>query len=215
MNTARWRAATPEPVTMGLVTLIVAWYTFQLGFTSAPPPWIRYWFTMAEPVPASPGWVTSVLSHADVRHLTWNVVTIAVFGQWVERSLGRWRFVGFVLVTGYGANVAQVLFSPGATVAGASGVAFAAMTYVPIVAIGTGQFPRPDTSFSQLTAGQATQAAIVSILLGLSFLVAIVLPGAELTPLVDGGRSGSFGHLVAAVFGVVGGYLTLRHKWIF
>ena len=46
--------------------------------------------------------------HGGWGHLLGNMLFLWVFGRAVEDSMGRWRFLGFYLLCGLGAAVAQV-----------------------------------------------------------------------------------------------------------
>ena len=82
-------------------------------------------------VPRSEGgalgaWITpwtSTLLHADVAHLVGNLWFLHIFGDNVEDTLGRARYVGFVLFATAIAACAQVLIEPasGVPIVGASG----------------------------------------------------------------------------------------------
>jgi membrane associated rhomboid family serine protease len=70
--------------------------------------------------------VTPLLSmflHGGWGHLLGNLLFRLVFGRAVEDSMGRWRFLGFYLLCGLGAAVAQTMIDPGSPipVVGASG----------------------------------------------------------------------------------------------
>jgi membrane associated rhomboid family serine protease len=70
--------------------------------------------------------VTPLLSmflHAGWGHLLGNLLFLWVFGRAVEDSMGRWRYLGFYLLCGLGAAVAQTMIDPGSPIpmVGASG----------------------------------------------------------------------------------------------
>ena len=65
----------------------------------------------------------SMFLHGGWGHLLGNLLFLFVFGRAVEDSMGRWRFLGFYLLCGLGAAVAQTMIDPGSPipVVGASG----------------------------------------------------------------------------------------------
>jgi membrane associated rhomboid family serine protease len=66
---------------------------------------------------------TSMFLHASWGHLLGNALFLWVFGRAVEDSMGRLRFLGFYLLCGLGAALAQVIVGPSSPVpmVGASG----------------------------------------------------------------------------------------------
>lgn len=213
MATVRLPRLSTSPVTLGFVTLILAWYGLELWVAPAPESWVQYWFAMQSPAPTAPGWATSLVTHANLVHVLANTFLLGVYGPGLERALGRGRYVGFILLTGYGANVAQAV-ATGLTggevaIAGASGVGYAAMAFLPLWWLHAVEGPRPDVGLWRVWRGAGGRDEVVSLLLGVSFGVAFLLPVLELTPFVAAGRSGSVGHLVGAVLGVVV-YVTMQ-----
>jgi hypothetical protein len=76
----------------------------------------------AEPInPFTP--LTSMFLHAGWGHLLGNCLFLWVFGRAVEDSMGRFRFLGFYLICGLAAAVAQVFIDPASPIpmVGASG----------------------------------------------------------------------------------------------
>jgi membrane associated rhomboid family serine protease len=75
---------------------------------------------------AAPMWLTllsSMFLHGGLLHLAGNMLFLWIFGNNVEDSMGRLRFVAFYLLGGLAALLAQVAINPGAPVptVGASG----------------------------------------------------------------------------------------------
>ncbi|MGH2767628.1 MAG: rhomboid family intramembrane serine protease [Acidimicrobiales bacterium] len=66
---------------------------------------------------------TSMFLHGGIVHLLGNMLFLWVFGNNIEDTLGRVRFLLFYLITGLGASLAHVLVNPGSTIptVGASG----------------------------------------------------------------------------------------------
>jgi membrane associated rhomboid family serine protease len=61
---------------------------------------------------------TSMFMHGGLLHLGGNMLFLWIFGNNVEDSMGRVRFIVFYLLAGLAATAAQVLIDPGATVPG-------------------------------------------------------------------------------------------------
>ena len=73
-----------------------------------------------------PEWLsifTSMFMHGSWMHLIGNMWFLWIFGNNVEDALGKGRFLGFYLVCGLGAAIAQIVMGPASTVpmVGASG----------------------------------------------------------------------------------------------
>lgn len=65
--------------------------------------------------------LTAAFLHVGPVHLAFNMVALLIFGSELERSLGRWRFLGLYLVSALGGAAAIQLFGdPSVPVAGAS-----------------------------------------------------------------------------------------------
>ena len=75
------------------------------------------------PLPAWETAFTSMFMHASIIHLAGNMLFLWIFGNNVEDSLGRLRFLGFYILGGLAALALQVLLSPdsAAPTIGASG----------------------------------------------------------------------------------------------
>ncbi|SES38537.1 Membrane associated serine protease, rhomboid family [Tranquillimonas rosea] len=73
--------------------------------------------------------VTSQFLHGGIAHLAGNMLFLWIFGDNLEDELGHWTFLGFYLLGGIGAGIAQVLPDPSAQVpmVGASGAIAAVM----------------------------------------------------------------------------------------
>lgn len=79
------------------------------------------------PPPApNPQWLTlltAMFLHGSYLHIIFNMLFLAVFGPAIEHALGTIRFMGFYLVCGVLAGIAQIVVAPGSHVPeiGASG----------------------------------------------------------------------------------------------
>jgi membrane associated rhomboid family serine protease len=58
-------------------------------------------------IPWSLGWLTSMFMHASWFHIVGNMLYLAIFGNNVEDSFGRLRYLGFYLAGGLAATVTQ------------------------------------------------------------------------------------------------------------
>jgi membrane associated rhomboid family serine protease len=68
--------------------------------------------------------VTALFVHASVWHILANMYSLFVIGPMLERLLGRARFLGLYLLSGFGGSVAVLLLAPASAVLGASGAIF-------------------------------------------------------------------------------------------
>ena len=69
--------------------------------------------------------VTANLLHFGIGHLAFNMISLWLFGTYVESALGRWRYGAALAVMGLGASAAVYWWSGIATLtAGASGIVF-------------------------------------------------------------------------------------------
>lgn len=124
-------------VTVLIIALCVAVYVWQVSLGARGEQRALYAYGMipavlfgyAElPVPlrAVPAWatlVTSMFMHGGVLHLGGNMLYLWIFGNNVEDSMGRGRFVVFYLLCGIAAALAQAIANPASEVPmlGASG----------------------------------------------------------------------------------------------
>jgi membrane associated rhomboid family serine protease len=68
--------------------------------------------------------VTSLFLHGSILHIALNMYSLLLFGQILERALGRWRYLTLYLLSGVGGSVGVLLIAPGIAVLGASGAIF-------------------------------------------------------------------------------------------
>jgi membrane associated rhomboid family serine protease len=69
--------------------------------------------------------LTSVFAHANIIHILLNMYTLWIFGSILEPMLGRLRFAGLFLISGFAGSLGVLLMSaPGQPVVGASGAIF-------------------------------------------------------------------------------------------
>lgn len=74
--------------------------------------------------------VTYMFLHADLKHLFFNMLSLWMFGEVIERTLGRNRFLVFYFISGIGAGLCQIIMqiftaeSPLEATIGASGACY-------------------------------------------------------------------------------------------
>jgi membrane associated rhomboid family serine protease len=75
------------------------------------------------PLPWYEGVFTGMFMHASWQHILGNMLFLWIFGNNIEDSMSRWRFLTFYLLGGLAASAAQIAVSPGSTTPtlGASG----------------------------------------------------------------------------------------------
>jgi membrane associated rhomboid family serine protease len=85
----------------------------QAGVTGSAPDQAPWWVTL----------FTAMFMHGSLLHLGGNMLFLWIFGNNIEDSMSRWRFVAFYLLGGLAATFAQVAVDPSAAVptVGASG----------------------------------------------------------------------------------------------
>ncbi len=78
--------------------------------------------TISGPAPSQPStWLTmftSIFMHGSLLHIAGNMLFLWIFGNNIEDSMSRWRFVIFYLLGGLVANMAQVAVGPNSTAPG-------------------------------------------------------------------------------------------------
>ena len=148
----------------------------------------------------APWWVTiftSMFLHGSLLHLAGNLVFLWIFGNNIEDSMGRFRFVLFYLLGGIVALLAQVLIDPGAEVptVGASGAIAGVLGGYAVL------YPKARVITLLLITIVTLPAVFV---LGLWFLVQIFSGMSELGQPVGGeGGVAYFAHIGGFVFGLL------------
>jgi membrane associated rhomboid family serine protease len=119
-------------ITYLLIAINVAVYLYQVHLARTPGAFdefvfrwgfIPYFFTTEPTLSSLNTPLTSMFMHGSWLHLISNMWFLHIFGDNVEDKLGRARFVGFYVLCGLSAAVAQMLTDPGSRVpmVGASG----------------------------------------------------------------------------------------------
>jgi membrane associated rhomboid family serine protease len=162
----------------------------------------------------APWWVTVLLSmfmHGGILHIAFNMLFLWVFGNNVEDSMGRPRFLAFYLLAGIAAVYAQALIDPGSTVPtiGASGavagVLGAYLLLLPHARVLTLIF-----IIFFVTLVEIPAYVMLGIWFVLQFLPAV---GQVATP-VEGGVA-YFAHVGGFVFGLAAVRLFAKHRYEF
>jgi len=142
---------------------------------------------------------TSMFMHGGWLHIIFNMLFLWIFGNNIEDSMGRVRFVGFYLIGGLAAILAQILVSPDAQVptVGASG-AIAAVLGGYMLLYPRAQILTVIFLFFFFTFVEIPALIMLGIWLALQFLPAI---GQLATPELGGEGGG------VAYFAHIGGFL--------
>ena len=145
--------------------------------------------------------LTSMFMHGGLLHIAGNMLFLWIFGNNIEDSMGRARFLAFYLLGGLAALLAQVVIQPDAAVPtiGASGAVAAvlggyALLY-PRARVVTVIFIIIFFTFVELPA---------LVVLGLWFLLQLFYGASELSgPVAEGGGVAYFAHIGGFVFGLL------------
>jgi membrane associated rhomboid family serine protease len=114
---------TTPGVTVTLIAVNVAVYLFQLMLTERGQEALLVGFGLVPAYFSVVDVFTSMFVHGGLAHLAGNMLFLWIFGDNVEDRLGHGRFLGFYLLCGVAAAMAQVLLDPDSVVpmVGASG----------------------------------------------------------------------------------------------
>ncbi len=141
---------------------------------------------------------TSMFMHGSLLHLGGNMLFLWIFGNNIEDSMGRPRFVAFYLLGGIAALAAHVLIDPSSTVptVGASGAIAAVLGGYAIL------YPRARVLTVVFIIIFVTVVQLPALLvLGLWFLLQLLPAFNE--PVVGGGGVAYFAHIGGFVFGLL------------
>jgi membrane associated rhomboid family serine protease len=144
---------------------------------------------------------TSMFMHGGLLHLAGNMLFLWVFGNNIEDSMGRPRFVAFYLLGGLAALGAQILIDPNAAVptVGASGAIAAVLGGYAIL------YPRARVLTVVFIIIFFTVVQLPALMvLGLWFLIQVAYGASDLAqPLAgEGGGVAYFAHIGGFVFGL-------------
>ena len=149
----------------------------------------------------APWWATaftSMFMHGSLLHLAGNMLFLWIFGNNIEDSMGRARFVAFYLLGGLAALALQVLFDPSATVptVGASGAIAAVLGGYAVL------YPRARVLTVVFIIIIFTVVRLPALLvLGLWFLLQL-LPAFSQPVSESGGGVAYFAHIGGFLFGL-------------
>ncbi len=147
--------------------------------------------------------LTSMFMHGGILHLAGNMVFLWIFGNNIEDSMGRGRFVAFYVLGGIAAVLAQTVIDPDAAVPtiGASGAVAAVLGGYALL------YPRARVVTLLFIIIFFTIVELPAlIVLGLWFLLQAAAGAAEVATPVTGGEGGGvayFAHIGGFVFGLV------------
>jgi membrane associated rhomboid family serine protease len=118
-------------VTILLIVANIAVFVLTLPLSADPRALYEFYAAYAlVPAISDPAtYVTSQFLHGGLLHLAGNMLFLWIFGDNLEDQLGHLTFLGFYLLGGIGAGLAQTLAAPGSTIpmVGASGAIAAVM----------------------------------------------------------------------------------------
>ncbi|MBA2256214.1 MAG: rhomboid family intramembrane serine protease [Thermoleophilaceae bacterium] len=158
-----------------------------------------------EPAPTQPpAWLTlltSMFMHGGLLHLLGNMLFLWIFGNNIEDSMGRFRFIAFYLAGGVVALLAQTLLEPDSTAPtiGASGAVAAVLGGYALL------YPRARVKTLVIIIFFITLIELPALLvLGLWFLLQVLYGTAELAQPVGGaGGIAYFAHIGGFIFGLL------------
>lgn len=121
--------------------------------------------------------ITSMFVHGSFLHVTFNMLSLYIFGRALEPVIGRARFLTLYLLGGFGGSVAVLLLNPSSGVLGASGAIFGIFGAFFVIQRGLG--------------GNSLQMVILLVInLGIGFIVPGVSWQAHVGGLLVGGLVG-------------------------
>jgi membrane associated rhomboid family serine protease len=158
---------------------------------------------LGEAADQPPTWLTlftSMFMHGGLLHIVGNMLFLWIFGNNIEDSMGRLRYVGFYLLGGIAATVAQTLIDTNATVPsiGASGAVAAVLGGYALL------YPRARVVTLIFIIFFVTLVELPALLvLGAWFLLQLFYGTADLAqPVSAGGGVAYFAHIGGFVFGM-------------
>ena len=145
--------------------------------------------------------LTSMFMHGGILHLAFNMLFLWIFGNNIEDSMGRPRFIAFYLLGGVVALLAQTALDPDAAVPtiGASGAVAAVLGGYALL------YPKARVVTLILIIFFITVIEIPAlVMLGLWFAIQVFYGTAELAqPVAGGGGVAYFDHIGGFIFGLV------------
>ena len=143
---------------------------------------------------------TSMFMHGGILHLLGNMLFLWIFGNNVEDSMGRPRFIAFYLLGGIVALLAQTALNPDSPIPtiGASGAVAAVLGGYAVL------YPRARVITLVFIVFFITLVELPALLvLGLWFLLQLLYGAADVAQPVAGGGVAYFAHIGGFVFGML------------
>lgn len=193
-----------RPVNFPIMTILLILVNFIVFFfeLAGGDAFISRWSLVPASITAGKDWITlltSMFLHEGWEHILGNMVFLWAFGPEVEDTMGSVRYLGFYLMGGLVANIAQIAVDPGSTVLslGASG-AIAAVMGAFILA-----FPR-DRIKTILTIGVFSRITVIPsvVLLGFWFLLQVFSEVGSIGDVQNGGVA-YMAHIGGFIFGAL------------
>jgi membrane associated rhomboid family serine protease len=144
--------------------------------------------------------LTSMFMHGGLLHIGGNMLFLWIFGNNIEDSMGRVRFIAFYLLGGLAAVLAQTAVSPDSEIPtiGASGAVAAVLGGYALL------YPRARVVTLIFIIFFITVVELPAlVILGLWFLIQVLYGSAELTQPVAGGGVAYFAHIGGFLFGLL------------
>ena len=141
--------------------------------------------------------ITSIFMHGGLLHIAGNMLFLWVFGNNIEDSMSRWRFIVFYLLGGIVANFAQVAVNPDSTApgVGASGAIAAVLGGYALL------YPRARVITAVILIFFITLLDLPALLVLGAWFVLQVVDAAVSSPL--GGGVAYYAHIGGFVFGLL------------
>jgi membrane associated rhomboid family serine protease len=193
-----------RPVNFPIMTILLILVNFIVFFfeLAGGDAFISRWSLVPASITAGKDWITlltSMFLHEGWEHILGNMVFLWAFGPEVEDTMGSVRYIGFYLMGGLVANIAQIAVDPGSTILslGASG-AIAAVMGAFILA-----FPR-DRIKTILTIGVFSRITVIPsvVLLGFWFLLQVFSEVGSIGDVQKGGVA-YMAHIGGFIFGAL------------
>jgi membrane associated rhomboid family serine protease len=201
---------TTPVVTIALIAANVFVYLWQM---SLPDRELERFFMVNGLVPADFSWgaaFTSMFVHANAVHAISNLLCLWIFGDNVEDRMGHFRFLGFYVMAGLAAALAQTWADPGSTIplVGASGAIAGVMGAYLLL------FPHSRVLvlvFLFLFIDIIEIPAI--IFLGIWFVMQLLLGVGRTAAESSGGGIAYWAHAAGFAVGLAGAALLRRPRW--
>jgi membrane associated rhomboid family serine protease len=166
---------------------------------------VNQWSLVPADIVSGHHWITiltAMFMHEGWMHIGGNMVFLWAFGPQIEDAMGRFRYLGFYLLGGLAATLAQILVQPSSTIPnlGASG-AIAAVMGAFIVT-----YPR-DSIRTLIFFGFFIRIIFIpaGILIGIWFLIQLFSQVGAVADAQGGGGVAYMAHVGGFIFGAIAG----------